>query len=153
LKIGLFLFVALYHSPKTVFTFAVKPMDLRYAGCLSQGKNLRFEQKRESASCPSPGYFFLFDPIRRIDSRDKRVQVGLMLEQIRLPPLSDKCFVITSQLAFVWKYRPSFEMDMTVPLTQAAVRKNLKSLCLSYILLMRIIHRVFNQNLSVSEIY
>ena len=87
-------------------------MDLRYAGYLSQRKEQRFEEKCESASFPSPGYLYLFDTIRRIDSRDTRVQIGLILKQVHMPPFSDNRIVDTTQLPFVGKFRSSFEINV-----------------------------------------
>ena len=85
-------------------------MDLRYAGYLSQRKEQRFEEKRESASFPSPGYLYLFDTLWCIDPRDTRVQIGLMLKQVHMPPFSDNRIVYPTQLPFVGKFRSSFEI-------------------------------------------
>jgi len=89
-------------------------MDLRYAGYLSQRKEQRFEEKCESASFPSPGYLYLFDTIRRIDSRDTRVQIGLILKKVHMPPFSDNRIVDTTQLAFIDEFRSPFEVNVDV---------------------------------------
>jgi len=89
-------------------------MNLRYTGYLSQRKEQRFEEKRESASFPSPGYLYLFDTIRRIDSRDTRVQIGLILKKVHMPPFSDNRIVDTAQLAFIDEFRSPFEVNVDV---------------------------------------
>jgi len=81
---------------------------------LSQRKEQRFEEKRESASFPSPGYLYLFDTLRCIDSRDTRVQIGLMLKQVYMPPLSVDRIVDTAQLALINEFRSSFGINVYV---------------------------------------
>jgi hypothetical protein len=56
----------------------------------------------------------LYDAIRRIDSRDIRVQIGTILKKVQMPPLLFNGIVDTIHLAFVGKLRSSIEIDVEV---------------------------------------